>query len=301
MRGTEYFELSAFVAVLEQGSFSRAAQQLRLSPSALSQVIRGLETRVNARLLNRTTRSLSATDAGARLLARIKPAFLEINAAMEDAGSLGGSPSGTLRLHLPRLAARVFLEPLFGRFRQAYPNIILDVSVDDALVNIVERGFDLGMRLTEELDNDVVAIPVGRPMRYVAVATPAYVAESGTPSKPMDLLMHRCINWRQHGSGGAGRWEFSKGRRAHSVAVEGPLVVSERNLALSAALQSVGIAFIAEQLAAPFIASGALLILLGDWSPARSCWNVYYHKQHHTPPTVRAFLDFVNSVKKSTE
>jgi DNA-binding transcriptional LysR family regulator len=301
MRGAEYFELSAFVAVLEQGSFHRAAEQLRLSPSALSQVIRGLEKRVNARLLNRTTRSLSPTDAGARLLARIKPAFGEIDAAVTDLGNLGGSPTGTLRLHLPRLAARVFLEPLFGRFRSAYPDIVLDVTVDDALVNIVERGFDLGMRLTEELDNDVVALPVGPPMRYVAVASPAYVAECGVPSRPPDLLTHRCINWRQHGSGGAGKWEFRKGRRTHSVAVEGTLVVSERNLALSAALQGVGIAFIAQQLAAPFIASGALVVLLDDWSPPRSCWNVYYHKQHHTPPTVRAFLDFINSVKKSTE
>lgn len=301
MRGTEYFELCAFVAVLEQGSFSRAAEQLRLSPSALSQVIRGLETRVNARLLNRTTRSLSPTDAGARLLARVKPAFVEIDAAMADAGSLGGSPTGTLRLHLPRLAARVFLEPLFGRFRRAYPGIVLDTTVDDALVNIVERGFDLGMRLTEELDNDVVAVPVGPPMRYVAVASPAYVQECGAPDKPTDLLAHRCINWRQHGSGGVGRWEFRKGRRSHSVAVEGPLVVSERNLALSAALQGVGIAFVAEQLAAPFIAARQLTVLLDDWSPPRSCWNIYYHKHRHTPATVRAFIGFVNSVKTPTE
>ncbi|WP_076999528.1 LysR family transcriptional regulator [Variovorax sp. KK3] len=301
MRGNEYFELCAFVAVLEQGSFHRAAQQLRLSPSALSQVIRMLEKRVNARLLNRTTRSLSATDAGARLLARIKPAFVEIDTAMANAGSMGGSPKGTLRLHAPRLAARVFLEPMFGRFQQTYPDIVLDITVDDAPVNIVERGFDLGMRLTEELDNDVVAIPVGLPMRYVAVATPGYVAACGAPDKPTDLLMHRCINWRPHGSGGASRWEFRKGRRSHSVAVEGPLVVSERNLALSASLQGVGIALVAEQLAAPFITAGSLVILLDEWSPPRSRWNIYYHKQRHTPATVRSFVDFAKSVEKSTE
>lgn len=300
MRGAEYFELSAFVAVLEQGSFHRAAEQLRLSPSALSQVIRGLERRVNARLLNRTTRSLSPTDAGARLLARIKPAFGEIDAAVTDLGNLAGSPTGTLRLHLPRLAARVFLEPLFGRFRSAYPDIVLDVTVDDALVNIVERGFDLGMRLTEELDNDVVALPVGPPMRYVAVAAPAYVAECGVPPS-------RRICWPTVASTGvstaAGRGKvgvpqraahaFGRRRRnADRVGAQPRTFSSPAGCRHRFHRAATGGPFHRQwRTGGPPRRLVAAALLLERLLPQAAS---------HAP-TVRAFVDFINSVKKSTE
>ncbi len=301
MRGSDYFDLKAFTKIVEHGSFTSAAQALRVTPSALSQTIRHLEKRLDVRLLNRTTRSLSATDAGRRLMARLQPALQEIDAALEDVNSLRSSPAGTLRLHLPRLAARTFLEPILERFRQAYPDIVLDVTVDDAVTDIVDQGFDLGVRLGELLENHMVAVPIGPPLRHIPVAAPSYVSEFGTPQQPQDLHQHRCINWRQHGSRSLYNWEFRKGRKALAVSVNGPLIVSERNLALSAALRGVGIAFIAEELARPFIAQGQLVPMLEDWCAPYPGWHLYYHKQTHTPTTVKAFVSFANSVYKSTE
>lgn len=301
MRGSDYFDLKAFTKIVEHGSFTSAAQALRVTPSALSQTIRNLEKRLDVRLLNRTTRSLSATDAGRRLMARLQPALQEIDAALEDVNSLRISPAGTLRLHLPRLAARTFLEPILERFRQAYPDIVLDVTVDDAVTDIVDQGFDLGVRLGELLENHMVAVPIGPPLRHIPVAAPGYVSEFGVPQQPQDLHQHRCINWRQHGSRSLYNWEFRKGRKALAVSVSGPLIVSERNLALSAALRGVGIAFIAEELARPFIEQGQLVPMLEDWCAPYPGWHLYYHKQPHTPTTVKAFVGFANSVYKSTE
>lgn len=300
MRGSEYFELRAFSKIVEYGSFTEAAQYLRVTPSALSQIIRKLEKRLGVRLLNRTTRSLSLSDAGARMIERLHPALREIDAALEDINKLRASPTGTLRLHLPRLAVRTFLEPLLERFRHTYPDIVLDVTVDDSLINIVEHGFDLGLRLGEFLEGHMVALPIGPPLRHIPVATPAFLAEFGIPQRPEDLHQYRCINWRQHGSRSLQPWEFKKGRESLAVLVTGPLIVSERNLALSAALQGVGIAFVAEQLAMPFINQGKLVVLLSDWCAPFAGWHVCYHKQHHTPETVKAFVRFAHSVYKKT-
>jgi DNA-binding transcriptional LysR family regulator len=300
MRGSEYFDLKAFTKIVEHGSFTSAAQALHITPSALSQTLRQLEQRLDVRLLNRTTRSLSVTDAGQRLMARLQPALREIEAALEAVDDLRSSPTGTLRLHLPRLAARTFLEPNLERFRRAYPDIVLDVTVDDALTNIVDQGFDLGVRLGALLESHMVAVPIGPALRHIPVAAPAYLAEFGVPQEPEDLLRHRCINWRQHGSRSLYHWEFRKGRKSLAVAVSGPLIVSERNLALTAALRGVGIAFIAEQLARPYIDQGQLAPMLEDWCASYPGWHLYYHKQPHTPGTVKAFVSFVHSVYKST-
>lgn len=301
MRGSDYFDLKAFTRIIELGSFTSAAQALHVTPSALSQTIRNLEKRLDVRLLNRTTRSLSATDAGRRLMARLQPALQEIDAALDDVNSLRTTPAGTLRLHLLRLAARTFLEPILERFRQAYPDIVLDVTVDDALTDIVDQGFDLGVRLGELLENHMVAVPIGPPLRHIPVAAPGYVAEFGVPQQPQDLHHHRCINWRQHGSRSLYNWEFRKGKKALAVSVNGPLIVSERNLALSAALRGVGIAFIAEELARPFIEQGQLVPMLEDWCAPYPGWHLYYHRQTQTPTTVKAFVSFANSVYKPPE
>ena len=300
MRGSEYFDLRAFVAIAEQGSFVRAAQHLGMTPSSLSQVIRQLESRLDVRLLNRTTRSLSLTDAGTRLLERARPALAELEAATAEIRDLQQAPAGMLRLYLPRLLSRTFLEPLLGPFNRAFPHIVLDVCIGDALVNIVEAGFDLGFRLAEDLEDDMVAVPVGTPLRHVAVATADYFERHGRPLKPADLQRHQCINWRQYGNGEISRWEFRRGSRSTLVGVEGPLIVSERNLALAAALQGVGIALLSEHLVAPYLNQGLLVPCLEDWCPPRSGWNMYYHKQRHTPATVRAFVGFVHPARKRT-
>jgi DNA-binding transcriptional LysR family regulator len=300
MRGSQYFEFEAFAAIVEHGSFRRAADMLSLTPSALSQLIRQLEARLDTRLLNRSTRSLSTTESGARFYSRIRPALTEVADAVDELKCLRRVPTGTLRIHASRLSSRTVLEPLLGSFLEAYPGVILDISVDDARVSIVEKGFDLGIQLAGELDNDYVAIPFGGGLRYLAVASPTYLTRHGAPVTPSDLKKHRCIGWRPHGDGNPAKWEFVRDGRSVSLVLTGPLIVSERNLAAAAAVQGVGVAFLAEPLVRPYLQDRRLVGLLEEWSPTHSGFQIYYHKQHQLPPTVRAFLTFVDSVKSRT-
>jgi len=293
MRGTEFAELRAFAAVAEQGNFARAAARLRLSPSSLSQIIRSLEARVGVRLLNRTTRSLSLTPAGERLLTRFKPAMAEMEGAVEDARALQGRPAGVVRLHSSRSATRQFVEPVLGRFHAAYPEIVLDMTIDDAVINIVEAGYDAGMRLGELLDNDMVALKLGGEIRQLAVASPAYLARHGTPLVPADLLNHRCVNWRQPGSKGLYNWEFFENGHWIAVAVEGPLIVSHREYAIEAALQDVGIVFWSDHQLRPPIEAGQLVPVLEAYSAPFPGWYLYYPKQRYMPTALRAFIDFM--------
>jgi DNA-binding transcriptional LysR family regulator len=301
MRGSEFAELRAFVAVAERGNFARAASALRISPSTLSQIIRELEERLGVRLLNRTTRSVSLTEAGQRLMARFKPAMEEMQAAVADARDLRDRPAGTVRLHTSRTAAVAVIEPLLGRFFEAFPEIILDISVDDAVTNIVEAGFDVGIRIGELLEDDMVAVRVGADMRQLAVASPAYLARHGRPQTPADLHSHRCINWRWPGMSGLYNWEFAEKGRWFSVAVNGPLIVSHRDTALQAALQGVGIAFWGEYALRSYIDSGELIPLLEEYSPTFAGWHLCYPKQRHTSAPVRAFVDFVRHAAGATQ
>jgi DNA-binding transcriptional LysR family regulator len=297
MRSSEYAELRAFATIVEYGSFARAAKYLRIAPSTLSQTMRELEERLGVRLLNRTTRSLSLTDAGTHLLARFRPAMEEMEAAIVSVRRFRDTPAGTVRLHLPRLASAAFLEPALGLFRETYPDIVLDVTIDDAVIDIVEAGFDAGVRLGEFLENDMVAVMLGGSVRQVAVASPKYLELHGRPETPSELLKHRCINWRQPGTSGFYNWEFEKDGHAVSVAVDGPLIVSHRDVAIKAALQGVGIAFWEEGQVRPFIDAGELLPVLEEWSPRFPGWHLYYPKQRHTPATVRALADFLQTVR----
>ena len=242
MRGSEYAELRAFVTVVAYGNFGRAAAELGISASTLSQTIRVLETRLGVRLLNRTTRSVSLTDAGRRLHARFRPAMIEMETALQDVADLRDTPAGTLRVHMPSVAAAAYLKPVLGRFHEAYPDIVLDVTIDDAVANIVEAGYDVGARLGEFLEADMVAVKLGGEQRQLVVASPDYVDRYGRPKAPADLLQHRCINWRRPGSAGSYKWEFLRDGQWFAVAVGGPLIVSDRNMAIAAAVQGVGIA-----------------------------------------------------------
>jgi DNA-binding transcriptional LysR family regulator len=291
MRGSEFAELRAFVAVAEQGNFARAAAGLRISPSTLSQTIRELEERLGVRLLNRTTRSVSITEAGNRLLSRFKPAMEEMQAAVADARNLRDSPAGTIRLQASRSASAVLVEPRLGEFFATYPDIILDLTIDDAITNIVAAGFDVGIRIGELLEEDMVAVKIGEDIRQIAVASPEYIALYGAPRVPADLHAHRCINWRWPGNR-IYNWEFAENGRWFSVAVNGPLIVSHRDAALSAALQGVGIAFWGEYALRPYIEAGKLVPLLVEFSPTFPGWHLCYPKQRHTPAPVRAFVDF---------
>lgn len=293
MRGSEFAELRAFVTIAEQGNFARAAAHLRIAPSTLSQTIRELEKRLGVRLLNRTTRSVSLTEAGQRLLVRFKPALEEMQEAVRDVQNLSDVPAGTVRLHAPRKAASVLVEPHLGRFAKSHPDIVLDITIDDAVVNIVEEGFDIGIRLGELLDEDMVAVKLGSDIRMCAVASPEYVAKHGKPAKPGDLHNHRCINWRWAGRNGIYNWEFFKGGHWMSVAVDGPLIVSCSDMAISAAVQGVGIAFWAEYAVRPFIAKGQLVPMLEEFSPYFPGWYLTYPRQKHMSGAVRAVVEFL--------
>ncbi len=293
MRGSEFAELRAFVTIAEQGNFARAAAHLRISPSTLSQTIRELEKRLGVRLLNRTTRSVSLTEAGQRLLARFKPALDEMEEAVRDVQNLRDVPAGTVRLHAPRKAASLLLEPHLGRFAKSHPDIVLDITIDDAVVNIVEEAFDVGIRLGELLDEDMVAVKLGSDIRMCAVASPEYVAKHGKPKSPGDLHKHRCINWRWAGKNGIYAWEFFKDGHWTSMAVNGPLIVSCSDMAISAAVQGVGIAFWAEYAVRPLIAQGRLVPMLEEFSPYCPGWYLTYPRQRYMSAAVRAVIDFL--------
>ncbi|MBB6250811.1 LysR family transcriptional regulator [Nitrospirillum iridis] len=295
MRGHEFADLRAFAMIAEHGNFSRAAAQLRVTPSALSQTIRDLEERLGVSLFNRTTRSTALTEAGTRLLSAFKPAMEQMEAAVQDVSSRRATPAGTVRLHLPRLAAATLVEPVLGRFHEAYPDIVLELAIDDAVVDIVQAGFDVGITLGELLAKDMVAVKLGPDLHQVAVASPDYIARHGQPRTPADLHGHRCINWRKPGSGKLYNWEFQADGRWFAVAVDGPLVVSHRDTALAAAAQGVGIAFAywSDRWMRPLIEQGALVPLLRDYSPPFPGWYLYYPKQRYTPAPVRALAEFL--------
>lgn len=293
MRGGDFAELRAFASVAAHGSFVRAAEELGISASTLSQIIRALEARLGVRLFNRTTRSVALTEAGRRLDARFRPAMAEMEAAVREAAALGDAPSGLLRVHMPSVAAAAFLEPAFGRFHAACPGVALDVTVDDAATDIVAAGYDVGVRLGEFLEADMVAVKLGGEQRQIVVASPDYVRRQGRPVTPADLLRHRCINWRRPGSAGLYKWEFFGEGRWFSVAVDGPLVVSQRSLAIAAAVQGVGLAFWAEDLVRPLIAAGKLMPLLEDWCAPFPGWYLCYPRQRGMLASLRAFVDFL--------
>jgi DNA-binding transcriptional LysR family regulator len=295
MRGQEFADLRAFATIADQGNFSRAAAKLQVTPSALSQTIRDLEARLGVRLLNRTTRSMSLTDAGARLLAGFKPAMEQITAAVHDVSELRATPTGTVRLNLPRLAAASLVEPVLGAFHEAYPDVILELAIDDAIVDLAEGGYDVGITLGELLKKDMIAVKVGRDIHQLAVAAPDYIARHGRPETPSDLHAHRCINWRRPSSGRLYDWEFFVDGRWLAVAVEGPLIVSHRDVALQAAAQGVGVAFAywSERWLQPLIAEGRLVPLLEQFSPPFPGWFLYYPSQRYMPAAVRVLIDFL--------
>jgi DNA-binding transcriptional LysR family regulator len=295
MRGSDYAELRAFAAILEHGSFARAASQLGISPSALSQTIRGLEERLGIRLLNRTTRSVAPSEAGARLLARLLPALADLDAAVADVRSLRDTPSGMLRINTTRLAAVHYLAPLIAPFQRAYPDIVLDVIVEDRLVDIVAERFDAGIRLGEMVEKDMVAVKIGDDLKMIVVAAPSYVERFGAPETPRDLRGHRCINFRWPTDGSLYRWEFERGEEKIEAAVEGPLIVNEPEIAIRAALDGVGLAYLFDYQVRPFVASGKLVRLLEEWSPPFPGFYLYYPSRRQMPPALRAFIDFLQS------
>ena len=289
----DYAAMRAFVAITEATSFTQAAQSLGVSSSALSQVVRGLEDQMGCRLLNRTTRSVSLTEAGAALLRRARPAFDEIGAAFDEVWDRGNRVAGVVRVHAFPIAAAHFIQPMLARLHRRFPNVVLDLTLDDMVVDLVADGYDAGIRIGEVIERDMVAIRLGPELRQVVVASPEYLAEHGRPQAPQDLLNHPCVRWRWRGQPQPYAWEFCEDGRWFSVSVREPLIVDRREFGVAAAVQGVGIAFAIEQVVAPWIAAGQLVPLLEAWSAPFPGFFLCYPQQRQMAPALRAFIDTV--------
>lgn len=288
-------DLTAFAMVARHRSFRAAADAMGVSRSSLSHALRGLEARLGVRLLHRTTRSVSPTDAGARLLERLGPVLGELDAALAEAAGVDG-PAGPLRINALEAAARWLLVEVVPRFLERHPRVELDLVVDDRFVDIVADGFDAGVRLREAVPQDMVAVPFGGDARFLAVASPAYLATHGEPATPYDLKRHRCIRQRL-ASGKPYRWEFQKGRHEFAVDVPGALTLNNNALMVAAASAGLGIAFVPERTAAAAFADGQLRAVLADWSPTIAGLCLYFPGHRHVPPALRAFVDAIRAAE----
>jgi DNA-binding transcriptional LysR family regulator len=282
--------LSAFLAVAEERSFTRAAKRLNVSKSGLSHAIRRLEEDVGVRLLARTTRSVSPTNAGEQLLASLRPALADIRGKLTEISGLQHRPTGRIRLLVPRLAARTVLAPKLGAFVRDYPDVVLEVTTDDSHVDLVAAGYDAGIQFGEYIAQDMVAVRVSPDIRPAIVGAPPYFAVHGKPETPHDLLHHRCINFRHRGEG-IYRWELDRGAQSVAVAVTGSLILDDVELVIQAAVDGAGLAFMAEDRAEPYLASGALERVLEDWSPPFPGFFLYYPSRRHQPAALTALVE----------
>ena len=292
MRGSDFAELRAFAAVVERASFARAADHLGFSPSALSQTIRQLESRLDVRLLNRTTRSVAPTSAGARLYERIVPVIQELDAAVAEAVEATGRIAGTLRINTLSMAADKLIAPRLGRFHRAYPQVVLDIVIDDRLSDIVAGRFDAGIRVGERLEKDMIAVRLTRDVEMTAVASPDYLTHHGEPKTPADLHSHICINWRFPGSGAIYRWEFEKKGKNLEIAVKGALISNHQEIVVEGALQGLGILYAYDdERIDDLIARGELKRVLAGWSVTLPGLFLYYSNRRLPQPALRAFID----------
>jgi DNA-binding transcriptional LysR family regulator len=294
-------DLTAFVAVARSGGFRDAARATGTSASSLSEAVRRLETKLGVRLLNRTTRSVAPTEAGARLLDRLGPALLEIETALDVVNGFRDRPAGTLRLNVPVSAARLVLPRIVPPFLAAYPEISLEVIAEDSFVDMLAAGCDAGIRYEERLEQDMVAIPIGpREQRAAAAAAPSYLDRNGRPDHPRDLLAHACLLSR-FTSGAMTSWEFERNGEIVKVDPTGPLIVragSATDLAVDAAVAGSGIIYLFEDWLRPYLDSGALEPVLEPWWQRFSGPFLYYPSHRYLPAPLRAFVDFIRSQRR---
>lgn len=297
MHNDSMADLATFALVAQHGGFRQAARASGQSASKLSEALRRLEQQLGIRLLIRTTRSVKPTEAGALLLTRLRPALDDVAGALDVLNELRASPRGTLRLNVPVSAARLFLPELVDRFMAAYPDIVLELVVDNDFVDLVASGCDAGIRYGERMALDMIAVPIGpRSERFAAAASPAYLARRGVPAHPRDLLQHACLRGRFL-SGAMYPWEFEKDGHAVTVEPTGPLIVtpSSLDLAIGAAIAGHGIVYLFEAWLAPHLACGALVPVLPDWWLRFPGPFLYYPGRRHLPAPLRAFIDFLRA------
>jgi DNA-binding transcriptional LysR family regulator len=292
MRKPDLAQIHAFAAIAERASFAKAAVHLGVSRSSLSETMRALEEKLGVRLLNRTTRSVSLTEVGERLLDQVRPVLESFDAAMESINVFRDQPAGHVRLTVPRPAAKTVLQPVIAEFLKAHPAISLEIVTDSALTDIVQGRFDAGIRPGHRLEQDMIAVRVGEDARPTVVASPAYLREHDLPKMPAELQAHNCIRTR-FGSGALAPWIFEKRGKSIEVTVEGSLIVSDGDLALRAALDGVGIARLPISSVDADIASDRLVPLLEEWKPKSVDFYLYYSGRRQTPAALRALIDFL--------
>ncbi|WP_110643514.1 LysR family transcriptional regulator [Salinicola sp. CPA57] len=286
-----FTQLRAFLAVAESLSFSRAAGNLGITPSGLSQTIKALEKDLGARLFHRTTRSVSLTEAGESLQAKIAPAFADIGQALRQSRDAASRVAGTVRVISFRSAAERFITPRLAGFNARYPDVTIDLSVDDSLSDPIAGGFDLALRIGEVIEQDMIAMKLSDELRQIAVAAPEYLARHPAPATPRDLPGHACICWRWPDTAQPYKWEFFENGRWFQVRVTGPVIVNDREVAIRAALDGIGIAFCVEDTVKDHIAAGRLVPVLEEWSASFPGFFLCYERQRRMAPAVRAFLD----------
>jgi DNA-binding transcriptional LysR family regulator len=291
MARTDLNQLTWFQAVAEERSFTKAAAKLGVAQSTLSHTIKQLEARMGIRLLTRTTRNVATTAAGERLLQTIAPRIGEIEDEIAALMAFRGKPSGSIRLTLSDHALESIVWPKLKPILSAYPDIGVEFSVDSSFRNIVEEGFDAGVRLGESIEKDMIAVRIGPDWRLVAVASPDYFAARGVPEHPQDLVRHVCINMRHETAGGLYAWEFEKDGQALRVRVNGQLTFNNSHAMIDAAMNGYGIAYIPENIVERHIASGLLLQVLDDWSPFFDGYFLYYPSRRQNLPAFKVIVD----------
>ena len=291
MRREELGNLLAFVTVAEERSFTRAAARLGTSQSALSHTLKRLEARLGLRLLTRTTRSVAPTDAGEKLLETLRPAFEDIDARLSALTALREKPAGTIRITTGEHAAESILLPALNRLLPSHPDIRVELNVNHGLTDIVSERYDAGVRLGEQIAKDMIAVPIGPPMRMTVVGAPAYFAKHGVPKTPRHLAEHDCINLRLPTLGGLYAWEFEKGRRKLNVRVEGQLVLNTSNLIVKAALAGLGLACLPSHIVESELGDGRLKQVLADWCPPFPGYHLYYPGRRQQSPALRLVVE----------
>ncbi|GAB3244701.1 LysR family transcriptional regulator [Chitinimonas naiadis] len=291
MKTTGLSEFEAVLAVARHRSFRAAATELGVSTSALSHSIAALEARIGVRLFNRSTRSVSLSEAGSQFVDNIAPALSTIKSAMDQAGNFRDTPAGTLRINTSVGAARQIM-PLFIAFLQRHPDMKLDIVTEGRLIDIVVDGFDAGIRLAESVPQDMIAVPFGRPQRFCVVGSPGYFAHHPKPTTPLDLLQHQCIRTRMP-SGALYRWEFVRNGEAVEIDIKGAITLDESDLMLTAARNGLGLSYLTEWNVARDLANGTLVEVLSDWTPTLDSLCLYYPSRRHSSAGLRALVEMI--------
>jgi len=291
-------DLAAFIAVADNLSFRAAASRLGVTPSALSHAMRQLEERLRVRLLHRTTRSVSLTDAGTRLLERLRPAMDQIAGALEDLNQERTRPFGRLRVHAIQMAATAVIAPVWRRFLASFPDVHLEIQVSEEPIDIVARGFDAGIGPRDRAAADMIAVRVTGPVKVTVVGAPGYFTRRGRPRTPDDLSRHACVQFRRHSDGVVFEWPFERVGQARKIAVEGRVMVNHPELAIRAAVDGLGVAYSLDILSEPYLKSGQLVRVLDDWSPAFDGLFLYYPGHRQVPAALRALIDMITASQR---